>query len=169
MIVMVVPVVGSGSAEVNLVHNVLGLENNWLLLFFLKTGFCSMYFLIFYAFFSSVPWTYAEAAFVDGANDYYVMFKIMLPLARGTFIGIFLLLVIGNYSDYATIMFYFSEKPTIAYALYYMKFNMTSSGVFQTLPMVLAAAFVTAIPMIVLFMVLKNKIMEAMNVGGIKG
>ena len=46
---------------------------------------------------------------------------------------------------------------------------MTSSGVFQTLPMVLATTFVSAIPMIILFTIFKNKIMEAMNIGGIKG
>lgn len=169
LIAMVIPVIGSQASEVNLVHNVLNLQNNWLLLFFLKTGFISSYFLLFHAFFAGISWTYAEAAYVDGADDYYVMFKIMLPMAKGMFIGIFLLQFIANYNDYGTIMFYFPDKPTISYALYYMKFNLTSSGVFQTLPMVLAATFVSAVPLFVLFLVLKNKIMEAMNIGGIKG
>ncbi|MFA7376541.1 MAG: carbohydrate ABC transporter permease, partial [Acholeplasmataceae bacterium] len=79
--VMVIPTVGSLSATFKLVNN-LGLYNNLWLFPIIYAGGFGFGFLLLYAYFKGISWTYAEAAFVDGATDFDVFFKIMIPQAK---------------------------------------------------------------------------------------
>ena len=48
----------------------------------MKASFLGMYFLVFYGTFKSVSWEYAEAAIIDGAGHFRIMFNIMMPLIK---------------------------------------------------------------------------------------
>lgn len=164
LVVMVVPVVGNLASEVRTM-NQLGLVGTWFGIAFLRLGFLGPYFLIFHAAIKGVSNTYMEAARVDGASQLRIMLQIVLPMIKGTFFGILMLQFIMFYNEYTIIMLYMKNRPTFAYALYYMKFNLSS---FALEPARIAVSLVVTIPIFALFIVLQKQILAATNVGGIK-
>lgn len=132
----------------------------------MKFTYLGMYFLILYATFKGIAWDYAEAAFMDGADNFTVFFRIMLPQASATLGVLFILQFIGYWNAYEFNLVYLPSMPTIAYGLY--RFSVDASNT-VTIPQRFAASILLAIPMIGLFLAAKDKIMGSISVGGLKG
>ncbi len=164
---MILPVVGTLAAELQLM-DAIGFYDNMLGIFLMKIGFGGTNFLIFYAMFKSVSWTYAEAAFVDGASHFKVFFAIMIPMAVPTFFALSLMQFITNWNDWQASLMYFPSTPTIAYALH--KFQFPGAGAKVTgVPYIMAGCILVSMPIIILFVIFRNKIMGNVSVGGLKG
>lgn len=137
----------------------------------MKFGFNNIYYLIFYAFFKKISWEYAESAFLDGGSHYTVFFRIMLPLAMSLMATIFLLNFIQYWNDFET-PYMFLPNHTTAGIMLYMSIiggggSWAGEGVIA-LTSQLAAAFLVFLPILVLFLVFRNKIMGNLSEGGIK-
>lgn len=164
IIVILLPIVGSLASEMqmatqlNLIDNVFGVS-------IMRSKYPGMYFLIFYAMFKAVPWTYAEAAQMDGAGNWRILLTIMIPLVSSTLIGVFILQFITNWNEYFTPMLFMPSYPTVALGLY--EYDQSAEYVAATEK--LAACFVTCVPVVALFIVFRNKIMGNLSMGGIKG
>lgn len=143
----------------------LGLRNSPLFLIG-ATGGLGTYFIVLTGFWRSVSWEYAEAAFVDGAGDLRVFWKIMMPQALPIMGTMFLLTFIAGWTDANTSMLYLPEYPTIAFGLYEYQ-NISESSI--NYPMYFAGLIMAAIPSICLYGIFQDKIMTAMNIGGLKG
>ena len=164
LLVMVMPMVGNTTAMITLMRRLCIYDTIWGM--WLKgLTFANTYFLIFYAFFSGTSDTYAEAAQLDGASYFRVMFTIYLPLAIKTFSTVFLLQFVAMYNDYNTSLLYIPTHPTLAYAV--LKFGgQHNSG--ADVPFRFAAAMALAMPMVIVFVIFKNKLMGNISVGGVK-
>ena len=79
LITLTLPLYGTSGATYKIYHN-LGLINSYAQVL-LSTGVLTAYTLYYMAFFKNLSWTYAEAAMVDGANDFQIYFKVMFPQA----------------------------------------------------------------------------------------
>ena len=167
IVTMILPVVGTLPSEINMTH-VLHVYDNYFGILFMKCGFLGMNFLIFYATFKSIPDSFAEAAKIDGAGHFSIMFKIMVPLAMNTIVAVGLLLFIEFWNDYYTPMIYLPSMPTIALGLYKVQYAV-GTEISQSVPMKLAACFIVAFPIILIFIAFKNKIIGNISVGGLKG
>lgn len=132
----------------------------------MKFTYLGTYFLILYATFKGIAWDYAEAAFIDGAGNFTVFLKIMLPMASATLGVLFVLQFIGYWNAYEFNLIYLPSMPTIAYGLY--RFSVDASNNI-TIPQQFAASIMLAIPMIALFIATKDKIMGSISIGGLKG
>lgn len=164
---MILPVVGTLPSELQIMR-VLGFYDNMIGIYLMKISFGGTNFLIFYAMFKSISWSYAEAAFVDGASNFAVFWRIMLPMALPTFFALVLLQFITFWNDWQASLIYFPSYPTAAYALYTFQFpgaGNKTTGV----PYIMAACILVAMPIIILFLIFKNKIIGTATVGGLKG
>ena len=166
IVAMILPIVGSLPSEFELVKK-LGLYNHIWGMFLLKANFLGMYFLVFYATFRSLSWEYGEAAFVDGASHLTVMIRIMLPLIKSTIFAVGLLMFIGFWNDYQTPMLYIPDHPTVAYGIF--QFSYSGEAGASSVPVVLAGSIVIMIPIIIVFILFKDKFIGNLTVGGIKG
>jgi len=166
IITMILPIIGSTPSTLQLMRT-LGLYDNLWGIIFMGGGFTGMTFLIFYATFKSISWEYAEAAFIDGASHAKVMFNIMIPLARITVLVMMLIGFIDHWNNYTMPLVYMPNTPTIAYGLYYFQFNNINavSGV----PYLMAACMLVTIPIFIIFMIFRNRIMGNVSLGGLKG
>ena len=81
MFTIIFPLYGTGGAGYRLVYK-LGFANSYSIII-TAAQFCTWNFFYFQAFFSNLSWSYAEAAFIDGANDWQVYYKVMLPQSIG--------------------------------------------------------------------------------------
>ena len=160
---MIFPVVGSGPSLYRLYYN-LGIAQTPFILLSSLNCICN---LIMYAYFSALPWSYAEAAFIDGASDFQVFIKIMLPMALPSISVLFVSGFIGMWNDYATPMLYLDKAyPTLASGLFtyekLMQYNANH-------PVYFAGVVLAMIPPIILYCVMQETIMTKVYVGGLKG
>ena len=165
LIVMAIPIVGSSPAMVSLLRD-LGIHDTIFAMVALNFNFTGIYFFVFHAYLTGISDTYVEAAEIDGASQLRTMVSVMIPLVKTVFITVFLLRFIAYWNDYQTPLLYMPNKPTIAYGIFIFSFQ--SDNVYSTVPMKLTAAFIIAIPIIILFLVFRNKIMQNVTVGGVK-
>lgn len=165
---LILPIVGSLPATLEMAYN-LKLVDHLYGMYVLKFSFNNMYYLIFYAFFSSMSWGYAESAFIDGASHFSVYFRIMLPLAIKLFLTIFLLFFISYWNDYQTPLLFLKNMPTLALGLFAFMYNTDDyTAKYSTYPTQIAAGVVVFLPIFILFVAFRNKIMGNLTEGGIK-
>lgn len=163
IVVMLLPIIGSLASEVQ-IANFFGFRNNLIGVCIMKCKYPGIYFLVFYATFKSLPWTFAEAAQIDGAGHFRTFIQIMLPLIRSTLFAVFILLFIEHWNDYYTPMVFLPEKPTMSYGLLIFQTDNKAST-----PIQLAACILACVPILIVFAAFKDKIMSNVTMGGIKG
>ena len=114
----------------------------------------------------TIPRSLEEAAYIDGAGKFEAFRKIIFPLARPILAALFVIQFIGTYSEYilASILLNSSEKFTLAVGLQMFISDMYGKrmGVFS------AAALIGAIPIVVLFMIFQDYIVNGLVGGGVK-
>lgn len=169
-LMMCMPIVGNQPSQLaffkitGLYDTVFGLILQW------ASG-AGMYYFVYYAYFKGVPETYREAASIDGASETRIMFSIYFPLAVKMVFTVFLILFVSLWNDYQNPLIFLPTKPTLATAVYYMT-NLANgtkeSKVFAEAPAKMAASMVLALPILLLFILAKNKLMGDISLGGIK-
>lgn len=165
IVAMIIPIVGSAPSELQMVQK-LGLYDHIWGLWIMKSHFLGMYFLVYQGVFRGIPQSVTEAAKIDGAGNMRIFLRIILPLAKTTFFLVFLLQFIAFWNDYQTPLLYLPNHPTIAQGLYY--FNFSTSNEFSTVPAKIAGAMFVLIPILIVFMIFKNKLMGNLTLGGDK-
>lgn len=162
---MTVPIVGSSASYFSLIGQ-LGIYDTPLYVVVTHLGSWGGSFLIMYAFFKNISWNYAEAVFIDGGSHFTAFFKIMLPMARGPIMTLFIMSFITNWNDYTTMIMYMPSFQTLASGLYTFQANMTRS---VNYPVYFAGLVISIIPIVIIFIALSDKIMTNLSVGGLKG
>ena len=166
VVVMILPIVGSLPAEVQMARS-LGLYDHIWGLWLMKANFLGMYFLVFHATFRSLPMTYTEAAKIDGANNMAILVRVILPLAKNTFATVMLINFITFWNDYQTPMIYLPTYPTIAQGVFVM--SQSSANGLATVPMRMTGTMIMLIPILIVFLVFQRRLLGNLTVGGIKG
>ncbi len=168
LFVIATPIVGALPSTINLMRS-LSLYDSFIGEWIRRSTFTNMYFLIFYAFFSSMSDGFSEAAEIDGASQFSVMFRIYIPLASSIFFTIYLIIFVAFWNDYTTPMMFLPSKPTLSYLIYYkITIDTGSTQSFQPVPRQLAALMTFAIPIIVIFSVFNKRLMTNLTMGGMK-
>lgn len=163
------PIVGSLPSMYKVVYT-MHLEESPLFLITYLGGFGSN-FLIMYAFFNGIDRTYMEAAEIDGATRFGVFFKIMLPLAVGPSLSLFLLTFIAQWNNYETPILFLSLMPTLSSGLYEFSMIMKfpQEDIVSPQMTFYAGTLLASIPVIILVIAFGEKLMTNVNIGGIKG
>jgi multiple sugar transport system permease protein len=108
------------------------------------------------------------AAKVDGTTDFKYLMKVLVPICRPTIVTITILKVIECWNSYVWPRLVTDDEA------YYLVSNgiqqIRESGFGRdNIPAMMAAVVVVSVPLIVLFLVFRNKIMEGVARGGPKG
>ena len=163
IITMILPIIGAMPSELRILKTI-GLYDSipggWLL----RANFLGVYFLVFYETFRAIPRSFAEAAEIDGAGHFGVLFRIMLPLAAKTFGAVMLIYFVQYWNDYQVPLVYIPTKPTLTYAMYTAALSTRISSV----PERLAVCLVVFVPIFIVFMIFQKKIMGNISMGGLK-
>ena len=168
ILVMIVPIVGSGPAAM-IFNRKIGRMNDLLLTIITSpsTAFSGLNFLLLYGAFRSLPWDYAEAVFIDGGGHHSVFYKMYLPMAIPTMAVIFVLTFLGAWNDYATFYIYLPATPNLSYGLYLIS---GVAGAFHAAdPQIMAGFVIALLPAVVLYLISQKLIVSKFTVGGLKG
>ena len=150
IVAMILPIVGSMPSELRIMR-ALGMYDTLWGMMIMKANFVGgTTFLIF-----------------NGASNFTVMMKIMMPMIKTTFSTMWLLSFIGFWNDYQTPLLYFPSKPTLSYGLYSYTTD-TTSGAGTSTPLALATCYLLMIPILVVFLFTSEKLIGNVSVGGLK-
>ena len=118
--------------------------------------------------FELIPDNLYYAAKVDGTSDFKYLWKVMIPISKPTLITITILKVIECWNSYVWPRLITDDE----------KYFLVSNGIQEirengfgreNIPAMMAAVVVISLPLIVLFLIFRNKVMEGVSRGGTKG
>lgn len=162
---MTIPIVGTTGAAFKLMSD-LHIYNTPFYVILTSLSGIGMNFLILYGFFRNISWSYAEAAFMDGASHFTVFFKIMLPMARPIILTLSIMSGITYWNEYMNVLLYLPDYPTIASGLFSVSRTLPRLG---NTPAYFAALVISLLPVLVVFSLFSDVIMKNFTVGGLKG
>lgn len=118
--------------------------------------------------FEAVPEELYKAAKVDGTSDWKYLWKVMLPICRPTIVTIIILKVIECWNAYVWPRLITDEEAYFLVSNGIQKIRENGMGK-QDVPAMMAAVVVVSLPLIVIFLIFRKKIMEGVSRGGTKG
>ncbi len=164
LVTLMIPIVGSQASELQMFRS-LGLYDTIWGVWILKFNFLGMYFLVFLATFKSLAKEYSEAAYIDGASEWNVMIKIMFPLVKNIIFTVMLIKFIEFWNDYQVPLLYMPSHPTLLFGVWYLG---NSSNNLMTEPMRMTSSVIVMFPILILFIIFKNKLIGNLSMGGVK-
>jgi raffinose/stachyose/melibiose transport system permease protein/N-acetylglucosamine transport system permease protein len=162
---MIIPIFGAGPAQYKQAID-LGIINSPLMLIKSIGGYGGFEFLVLYAFFKGISWSYAESAFLDGASHFQVFFRVMLPLSAGPCVSLMVVAFIGAWNDYFGPLIYLYDYPTLSTGLYIFQSDMQRA---VNYPVYFAGLIMSMIPIFLIFVFSQKTIMNNVTAGGLKG
>lgn len=113
-----------------------------------------------------IPNELEEAAVIDGAGIWELLYKIYVPLTKPTLVTIFILTFIGIWNDYvlAKTMLVNNANATISMAA--KLFQGLYSADYATMA---AAIVILILPQLVIFSLLQKQIVDGITAGAVKG
>jgi len=118
--------------------------------------------------FSSVPDELYYAAKVDGTSDFKYMMKVMVPICRPTIVTVTILKVIECWNSFVWPRLITDDESYFLVSNGIQSIRENGFGR-ENIPAMMAAVVVISVPLIVLFLIFRGKIMEGVARGGTKG
>ncbi|MFE6736566.1 carbohydrate ABC transporter permease [Microbacterium sp. NPDC057650] len=113
-----------------------------------------------------VPDELSEAARIDGVSEFGIFLRIILPVIRPALGALFVWMFLGVYNDFLwpnTVM-NDSSRYTLSLGL-----NSLRTSFSTDYAMILAGTMLSAIPTVVLFILLRKQLIEGLTTGAVKG
>lgn len=117
-------------------------------------------------FYQGVPDELCEAARIDGMNEYQIYGKIMLPLAKPALSTLVIFTFVNTWNDFLGPMIYLTTetKKTVQIGL-----RMFIGQYSSEYGLIMAAAVISLIPVLIVFLSLQKYFVEGIAASGIKG
>ena len=142
----------------------------------------AFYLIVMRSFLSSLPDSLAESAKIDGAGDFAIYFKIILPLSKPALATVGLFIALDYWNDWYNAMLFITvpEKYPLQYVLYNMlstaealsRISARSRIPIQNQPresIKLAMACIATGPIILLYPFVQKYFIRGITIGAVKG
>ena len=118
--------------------------------------------------FAQIPDELYYAAKVDGTSDLKYLFKVLIPICRPTIVTITILKVIECWNSYVWPRLVTDDQAYFLVSNGIQEIRENGFGR-ENIPAMMAAVVVISVPLIVLFLIFRKKIMAGVSRGGMKG
>ena len=118
--------------------------------------------------FAQIPDELYYAAKVDGTSDLKYLLRVMIPICRPTIITVTILKVIECWNSYVWPRLITDDEAYFLVSNGIQEIRENGFGR-ENIPAMMAAVVVISVPLIVLFLIFRKKIMEGVARGGLKG
>ncbi|EOS76473.1 MAG: sugar ABC transporter permease [Lachnospiraceae bacterium] len=118
-------------------------------------------------YFDTIPIEIEEASKIDGASDFKMLWKIIMPLAMPAVIvtSVMVLIFVWNEYLFATTFMLSENSYTLAGGLYQLQADDYS----RSWPLFSAAAIMVSLPILVIFFCIQKYMVSGLTAGGVKG
>ncbi|HHV95677.1 MAG TPA: carbohydrate ABC transporter permease [Clostridiaceae bacterium] len=134
--------------------------------------------LVMMKFFKNIPVSLIESAKIDGYNDIYILFKIVLPLSKAVLASIGLFSAVGYWNTYLPCLIYITDvnkrvMQVILRGMLQAESLAAQTGAVDQIitpqNMKMAVIIVTMLPIICVYPFLQKHFVKGMLIGSIKG
>lgn len=140
------------------------------------------YMLVMRSYVSEIPMALIESAKIDGAGEWTIFFKIILPLLKAGLATIAMFLALGYWNDWYNAMLYINTEEK--YPLQYLLYNMlqqsqamarvaASAGIpvadMTSNSLKMAMAVVATVPVLVVYPFVQRYFVAGITIGSVKG
>ncbi|RIK40432.1 MAG: sugar ABC transporter ATP-binding protein [Chloroflexi bacterium] len=144
---------------------------NWIntyLPLIVPTFFGSAFFIfLLRQFFKTLPRELFDAAYIDGASDLGILFRVVLPLVRPAIAVVALFEFINSWNDFLGPLLYLNDKLKFPIALGLR--NMQNAYGIADFGRIMAASTVTVLPIVILFFFAQRTFIQGVTFSGLKG
>lgn len=132
------------------------------------------------SFIEGMPMALQEAAKIDGANDFVIWYKIILPLCKPVLATVALFVAVGQWNSFMDTYLYARELPTLQYVLYEvmqsaeikMDTHAASMGLVRNtvspMSVRMAVTVVATLPILIVYPFLQKYFVGGMTLGAVK-
>jgi ABC-type glycerol-3-phosphate transport system permease component len=117
-------------------------------------------------FMMTIPWDLTDAALVDGANDFVILWKIIVPLIKPALLVIAVFNIMWTWNDFFGPLIYLSDSKQYPLVMGLYAFRTRTSIKWS---LMMAATLATCFPLVVLFFVAQRYFIEGITLTGLKG
>jgi multiple sugar transport system permease protein len=114
----------------------------------------------------AIPNALLEAARIDGASEFYIFFRIVLPLCRTPLAALGILIFLASWDDYIWPLI-ITNSETL-WTLPVGMSRLTQQYLSQT-HLQMAGASIMFIPILIVFLLLQRHFIEGIAMSGLKG
>lgn len=136
--------------------------------------------IIMRTFFQSIPTSLTESAYLDGANDIQILFKVILPLSMPIIATMTLFYAVGHWNSYFQAMIYLNSKSKFPLQVLLREIvvagNMAEESADLSANMNIiainfkyAVIIITVVPILVVYPFLQKYFTKGVMIGAIKG
>lgn len=118
-------------------------------------------------FVDQLPDALIEAAKIDGANDYQIILKIVLPIVKPAMATVAILLFQNSWNSMEASNLFINTESLKTFAFYMNSLSNSGNGV-AGVGMSAAAALLMFLPNVILFVIMQSKVMSTMAHSGLK-
>jgi len=121
-------------------------------------------------FIDGIPDEVIEAARIDGANDLFIYFQIILPMIKPAIATIAILTFQATWNNADTSSLFINDESLKTFAFYLTTLTSTSAGANAVAGQGIAAAasLITFLPNLIIFIFLQSQVMSTMSHSGLK-
>lgn len=158
-----------GIVNLSRIVNGMNLGNSLLGIVLIDSAVISMPVFILSAFYQSVPDSISEAAKIDGAGEFTVFSRIMLPMLKPALGAVIPMLAIQYWNDFFIPMVFLTEdsKKTVPIAV--MKYSLGEHVDYSKMSVLFTVITVSVLPIMILYLVFSKKIIGGITAGAEKG
>ena len=131
-------------------------------------GFVPGSFMLLFTFFRGLPHDLFEAAEVDGANDFQIYLRMVLPLSKPILSTIVISTFVAEWNDYLWAYLITNSNDELFTLPVYLNFlsdSLVESG--QT-SVIMAGYVISALPLVLIFIVAGKQFVEGLTSGAFK-
>lgn len=145
----------------------IGLYNNLFGLILLYTAFNAPFAIfLLRSYLIGLPKSLEDAAQVDGANDFQVFTRVIVPLAWPAFLTVGLVVALNVWNEYVLATVFLSDQEKFTIVTSYQNFSTRFS---QDWSLTSAAAMMMVLPILAIFFALQRQFIEGLTQGSVKG
>lgn len=125
-----------------------------------------LYIFLLRQFFLGIPSELSEAAVIDGASEFQIFTRVILPLAKPALTTVCIFTFVGNWTDFLAPRLFITSKPQFTLSLGLLEYFSTHQTEWTYL---MAACVVFVLPVLILFFFAQRLFVEGVSLTGIKG
>lgn len=154
---------------VYLILNMLGLINQPIALLLVYSSGSALGFYISKGYFETIPIDLDEAAMIDGADQWTIFIKIIMPLTKPIVVYTALVSFMAPWMDFilASLILDDPNQKTVAVGLFGM--IMDNADLYNNFTVFAAGSVVIAVPIVLMYVFLQRFIIQGISAGAVKG
>lgn len=154
------------------------IDNIWAMIW--PYAISSYYVLIMKNYFMALPSSLEEAAIIDGANDFQVLWQVILPISKPFTMTFFLFYAVERWNEWWNAYLYISAKNLAPLQIYLreilvnmnnqlaLQAQMAQGGMIQSQSIQMATIIITALPIISVYPFVQKYFVKGVMVGSVK-